>query len=98
VALALAVGAAVAFAAGDAIGSLDPLAEELWTLASLLGLVFLCWATLVGGASAVALLRRVVTRQPVSRSGAALLAAALALITVVVWTHHLWGSGSAYGG
>jgi len=79
------------------IGSLDPLAEELWTLASLLGLGFLCWATLVGGASAVALLRRVMTRQPVSRSGAALLAAALALIAVVVWTNHLWPSRSGSG-
>jgi hypothetical protein len=98
VALALAVGAATSFAVGDAIGPLDTSTEDLFTLAYLVGLVLLCWASLVGGAFAVALVRRVVTRQRVSRSGAALLVAALALIAVVVWTHPLWGAGTAYGG
>jgi hypothetical protein len=97
VALAFAAGAAASFAVSDAIGSLDPGTEELFVGTWLVGWVLVCWASLVGGASAVPLLRRVVTRQPVSRSGAALLAATLALIAVLVWTHPLWGSGSGSG-
>ena len=97
VALAFAAGAAASFSVSDAIGPLDPGAEDLFVGTWLLGWVLLCWASLVGGASVVALLRRAVTRQPVSRSGAALLGAALALIAVLVWTHPLWGSGSGSG-
>ncbi len=94
VALAFAAGAVALFSVSDAIGPLDPDTEYLFVGTWLLGWVFLFWASLVGGASAVALLRRAVTRQPVSPSGAALLGATLALIAVLVWTHPLWGSGS----
>ena len=97
VAVALAAVAAASFSVSDAAGPLDPGAEQLFVGTWLLGWVLLCWASLVGGASAVPLLRRAVTRQPVSRSGAALLAAALGLVVVLVWAHPLWGSGSGYG-
>lgn len=97
VALALAAGAAASLSVSDAIGPLDPSAEALFIATWILGWVLLCWASLVVGASAVPLLRRAVTRQPVSRSGAALLGATLALIAVAVWAHPLWGSGSGSG-
>lgn len=97
VALALAAGAAASFSVSDALGSVDPGTEQLFVGTWLLGWVLLCWASLVSAASAVPLLRRAVTRQPVSRSGAGLLGATLALIVVLVSTHPLWGSGSGYG-
>ncbi len=97
VALALAAGAAASFSVSDAVGLSDPDAEDLFVGTWLLGWVLLCWASLVLGASAVSLLRRAVARQPVSRSGAALLGATLALIAVMVWMHPLWGSGSGSG-
>ena len=97
VALVLAVAATASFSAGDAIGPLDPATEDLWTGTWLLGWVLLCWASLVGGGSTVLLVRRAVSRQPVSRPGAALLGATLALLAVVVWAHPLWGTGSGYG-
>jgi hypothetical protein len=96
-ALAFAAGAAVLLAVSDRIGWLDPGTELLFVGTWLLGWALLCWAVLVSAASAVPLLRRAVTRQPVSRSGAVLLGAALALIAVLVWTHPLWGSGSGSG-
>ena len=96
-ALALTVGAAVSFAVSDAIGPLARRTEDLFVGMWLLGGVLLVWAAIVGAASAVPLLRRAVTRQPVSRSGASLLVAALALTAVVAWTHPLWGSGSGSG-
>jgi len=96
-ALTLAAGAATSFAVSDAIGPLDTGAEDLFLGTWLLGWVLLCWAALVGAASAVPLLRGAVTRQPVSRSGAALLGSTLALVAVVVWTHPLWGSGAGTG-
>ena len=97
VALALAAGAGASFSVSDALGPLDPGAEQLFVGTWLLGWVLLCWASLVSAASAVPLLGRVVTRQAVSPSGAALLGVTLALIAVLVWTHPLWGSGSGYG-
>ena len=96
-ALALAAGAAASLAVSDAIGPLDPGAEDLFTGTWLLGWVLLCWASIVGAASAVPLVRGAMARQPVSRWAAALLGAAFALVAVVVWTHPLWGSGAGTG-
>lgn len=97
VALVLAAGAVASFSISDGIGSRGPVAEDLFVGTWLLAWVFLCWASLVSGACAVPLLLRRVRRQPESRLGAAALGAALALIAVAVWTHPLWGSGSASG-
>ena len=98
VALVFAAGAACAFSASDAIGFLDPLAEVLPAGAWVLGWALLCWAGLVGGASAVSHVRGAVAREPVSRSGVVLLGVTLAIVALLVWAHPLWGSGSGSAG
>jgi hypothetical protein len=97
-ALALAGGAAAFFGVGDAVGFLSDAAEDLFVVAWLLGWVLLAWAVILGGGYAVLLGLRWLSRRPVSRSEAALVAASLGLTAVVLVTHPLWGTGSAVGG
>ena len=97
-ALVLAAGAAVSLGVCRAVGFLSDAAEGVFVVTWLLGWVLLAWAAIVGGGYAVLLGRRWLSRRPVSRSEAALVAASLALIVVVLATHPLWGTGSAVGG
>ncbi|WP_166878691.1 hypothetical protein [Salinibacterium sp. ZJ450] len=96
-AIALATGAAVSFAVGDAVGFLSDAAEGVFVVTWLLGWVLLAWAAIIGGGYAVLLGLRRLSRRPVSRSEAVLVAVSLALIAVVMATHPLWGTGSAVG-
>ena len=97
-ALALAAGSATCFGAGNAVGFLSDTAEDIFVVTWLLGWVLLVWAVIVGLGSAIALGHRSLSRRPVNRSQAALTTAALALISVLLATQPLWGTGSAVGG
>ena len=97
-ALALAGGAAASFGVGGAVGSFSDTTEDVFVAAWLLGWVLLVWAAIVGGGYALLLGMRLLSRRPVARSQAALVAAALALIAVVSAMNPLWGTDSAVGG
>lgn len=97
-ALVLATAAAASFGVGDAVGFLSDAAEDVFIATRVLGWVLLVWATLIGGGSAVMLGIRWFSRQPVPLVESALVALSLAVITLVMVTHPLWGSGSGAGG
>jgi hypothetical protein len=96
-ALALAAGAAVLFAVGNAVGFHSEAAEDVFIFTWLLGWVLLAWASIVGGGFAVVLGWRALSRRQVFGSEVTFAVAALALITLVVVSHPLWGTGSGSG-
>jgi hypothetical protein len=95
--LVLAGGAAISFAAGDAIGFLSDTAEDVFTVTWVLGWVLIGWAGILGGGYAVLLIGRSLARRPVSRREAVLAGTCLALIAIVIAVHPLWGAGSGTG-
>lgn len=97
VALALAGCAALTFAVGDAVGFLSPGAEAVATLSWLVGWMLLAWATFVGGAVLVHLVRAVALRRRPALVEVVLVLATAAVIAGVIVTYPPAGSGSGVG-
>ncbi|ABS03487.1 hypothetical protein FHR75_000182 [Kineococcus radiotolerans] len=99
--LGLAGGAALVFAVTDAVGFRSERAESLSTPLWVLGWALLVWATIAGGVCATHLAHRLLSPRPPARAETLLrlllLLTSAALITAVVRTHPLWGSGSGTG-
>ena len=94
VSLVLAACGALSFIVADAVGFLDPRTEGLFTLASLAGWVLVVWAVISGAAVGVQLVRAAAAARRVALREVLLLSATAALVTWVVFTHPLLGSGS----
>ena len=97
VALALAGCSALSFAVGDAVGFVSPSAEAVFTFSWLVGWMLLAWATIVGGAVAIHLIRAVASRRRPARVEIVLIVATAAVIAGVILTHPLAGSGAGVG-
>jgi hypothetical protein len=89
--------AALSFAVGDAIGFVTRRAEAVSTLSWLVGWVFLAWATIVGGAVAVHVIRAVALRRRPTLVQTVLVVATAAVIVGLIWAHPLFGSGAGVG-
>jgi hypothetical protein len=96
-ALALAGCAALLLAVGDAIGFVSPSAEAVFTVMFVVGWVFLAWATIVGGAVLIHLIRVVAVGRRPALIETLLVVATAAVIAGVIFTHPLAGSGSGVG-
>lgn len=97
VALALAGCVALSFAVGDAIGFVSPSAEAVFTFSWLVGWMLLAWATFVGGAVSVHLIRAVALRRRPALIEALLVVASATVIAVVIHTYPLAGSRAGVG-
>ena len=94
--LVLAAAGAVLVGIGDlVVGLRTDAADSVFILTGILGWTLIVWAAIMIGIAIVSTVRRLSTRQVVTRLEVALLGAALALIVVLLVTHPLWGSGSA---
>ena len=95
-ALALAGGAAAAFAVSTTIGFLSDAAESLFVIAWLAGWILLVTSSIVAAVYAVHLVRKSLSQQPASALEAGLTVASFAVIAVLVAVYPLWESGSAF--
>jgi hypothetical protein len=96
VALGLATCGAAALATGAGIGFLDPVSESFFVVLAILGWMLLVWATLVGGAAVVRLLRDAVARRPLPLGPTVLVTATTVVIVVTAVAFPLFGtSGGA---